>query len=99
MTDDQSPIWLPAPQVPLDQDGPTVDYVPFDLSSGPEDAILGFVVARSLANPDQVAIVDDRRSVSYREMIADRRLVVRLHIERVYGLVVTDGRRPIGTDQ
>ena len=31
----------------------------------------------------------------YTEMIADRRLVIRLQVDRIYGLIATGGRRPI----
>jgi PPOX class probable F420-dependent enzyme len=33
----------------------------------------------------------------YAEMIANQRLVIRLHLQRVYGIVSTTGRRPQGT--
>lgn len=31
----------------------------------------------------------------YAQMVAQRRLVIRLHVERLYGLMTTSGRRPV----
>jgi len=33
----------------------------------------------------------------YAAMIADRRLVIRLHVQHVYGLIASGGRRPVGS--
>ena len=71
MTDETRPNWRTAPGVPLDLDGPEDDFDPFDLRSGPETAILSYVVAQAERRPDHVAIVDDRRSVTYRELVEE----------------------------
>lgn len=71
LTDRLKPDWLRATDVPLDLDGPTVEFVPFDLRSGPEAAVLDLVAAQAERTPDHAAIIDDQRSVSYRELIAE----------------------------
>jgi acyl-coenzyme A synthetase/AMP-(fatty) acid ligase len=71
LTDETGPNWRSAPDVPLDLDGPDIDFAPFDLGSGPETAILSFVVAQAERRPDHLAIVDDHRSLTWRELIGE----------------------------
>lgn len=37
---------------------------------------------------------DQEPEAFYRDMIASRRLVIRVHLEHVYGIIATGGRRP-----
>lgn len=38
------------------------------------------------------------RDTFHDEMVEHRRLVVRLHVTRVYGVIGTSGRRPVSSD-
>lgn len=63
--------WIEAADVPIDIDGPEIEYSPFDPVAGPERPILGQIAERAELWPDQLAVRDDTRGLTYRALLSE----------------------------
>lgn len=63
--------WFDAPLVPLDLDGPFMDFVPFDLVGGPEIPMLTQIAEHFRNDPDALAIDDGTRRLIRADLLSE----------------------------